>query len=73
MNGNTFVLVHAGLSNFSLDRDLEDYDISEMIFEKTGAKINVGLIVGSAILILMIIIFVKLILGFVMDFLFGRV
>ncbi len=47
--------------------------VSEMIFEKTGAKINVGLIVGSAILILMIIIFVKLILGFVMDFLFGRV
>ena len=47
--------------------------VSEMIFEKTGAKINVGLIVGSAILIFMIVIFVKVILGFVMDFLFGRV
>lgn len=36
--GNSFVLVHAGLSNFSLDRDLEDYDISEMIFERLDYK-----------------------------------
>ena len=47
--------------------------ISEKIFEKTGTKINVGLIVGIAILALMLFIFVKVILGFVLDFLFGRV
>ena len=47
--------------------------VSEKIFEQTGIKINVGLIIGSAILILMVGLFVKLILGFVMDFLFGRV
>jgi len=47
--------------------------VSEKIFETTGMKINVGLIVGSVILILMVGLFVKLILGFVMDFLFGRV
>ena len=47
--------------------------VSEKIFEKTGAKINVGLIVGFTVLGLMLFIFVKLVLGFVMDFLFGRV
>ena len=47
--------------------------VSEKIFEKTGTRINVGIIVGSAILILFVIFFVKIILGFVMDFLFGRV
>lgn len=46
--------------------------VSEKIFEKTGKKINIGLIVGGAILLLFLFIFVKLILGFVMDFLFGR-
>ncbi|MGN1147240.1 MAG: metallophosphoesterase [Lachnospiraceae bacterium] len=30
--GKTFVLVHAGLCNFSPDRDLDDYDLSEMLF-----------------------------------------
>ena len=29
----TFVLVHAGLDNFSLSRDLEDYDIDELVHE----------------------------------------
>ncbi|MBR3614315.1 MAG: hypothetical protein IKL55_03960 [Clostridia bacterium] len=47
--------------------------VSERIFEKTGKKINVGIIVGSAILIFFVILFVRIILGFVMDFLFGRV
>lgn len=47
--------------------------VSEKIFEQTGMKINIGLIVGSAILIFFVFIVVKLILGFVMDFLFGRV
>ncbi len=32
--GNTFMLVHAGLDHFSLDREPEDYDLSEMIFNK---------------------------------------
>lgn len=31
--GRSYILVHAGLKNFSPDRDLEDYDISELIFE----------------------------------------
>lgn len=30
--GKDFVLVHAGLDNFSQERDLDSYDISEMIF-----------------------------------------
>ena len=46
--------------------------VSEKIFEKTGMKINIGLIVGSAILIFFVFIVVKVILGGVMDFLFGR-
>lgn len=33
-NGETFILVHAGLDNFALDRDLYDYDLSELIFNK---------------------------------------
>ena len=32
--GKEFVLVHAGLDHFSKDRDLEDYDLSELIFQK---------------------------------------
>lgn len=32
--GNEFVLVHAGLSNFSEDKALEDYQLYEMIFEQ---------------------------------------
>ncbi|MGN0482006.1 MAG: metallophosphoesterase [Lachnospiraceae bacterium] len=32
--GKKFVLVHAGLSNFQLQRSLDAYDIFEMIFEK---------------------------------------
>ena len=43
--------------------------ISNKIFEQTGLKINIGLIIGSAILIFIV---VKTILGGVMDFLFGR-
>lgn len=34
VNGETFILVHAGLENFALDRDLYDYDLSELIFHK---------------------------------------
>ena len=30
--GKKFVLVHAGLDHFSLDRPLDDYDISEVLF-----------------------------------------
>lgn len=33
-NGKEFVLVHAGLDNFTQDRDLYDYDLSELIFHK---------------------------------------
>ena len=43
--------------------------ISEKIFEQTGAKINVGMIVGGAILIFFTFLVVKGILGWVMDFL----
>lgn len=32
--GRKFVLVHAGLDNFSPDRELEDYDLSELLFHK---------------------------------------
>lgn len=32
--GETFILVHAGLDNFQLDRDLYEYDLSELIFKK---------------------------------------
>ena len=39
--------------------------ISDKIFEQTGTKINVGLIVGGAILVIFVFIFVKAILGFV--------
>lgn len=40
--------------------------ISEMIFEKTGAKINVGVIVMGIVLFIFVIIFVRAILGLVM-------
>ncbi|MBQ4557373.1 MAG: metallophosphoesterase [Clostridia bacterium] len=33
VNGKEFVLVHAGLDNFSKSRDLDDYDIEELIYE----------------------------------------
>lgn len=46
--------------------------ISNKIFEKTGTKINVGLIIGSIIIFLVLFLIVKVILGGVMDFLFGR-
>ncbi len=46
--------------------------ISNKIFEQTGVKINIGLIIGSALIILILFIIVKVILGGVMDFLFGR-
>lgn len=32
--GKRFLLVHAGLDNFSPSRSLDDYDLSEMIFHK---------------------------------------
>jgi serine/threonine protein phosphatase 1 len=34
VNGKTFILVHAGLDNFSEDREIYDYKLSEMIFNK---------------------------------------
>jgi serine/threonine protein phosphatase 1 len=33
INGKTFVLVHAGFANFITDRKLNDYDLSELIFQ----------------------------------------
>ena len=45
--------------------------VSEKLFETTGIKINIGLIIGSAILIIFVIIIVKVILGGVMSFLLG--
>ena len=33
-NGEIFILVHAGLDNFVPDRDLYDYELSELIFNK---------------------------------------
>ena len=33
VNGKQFVIVHAGLTNFSVDRPLDDYEIYELIFE----------------------------------------
>jgi hypothetical protein len=38
--------------------------LTETIFEKTGIKINVGLIVGGILLVIIVLIFVKAILGF---------
>lgn len=32
VNGKQFVIVHAGLSNFSVDRPLDDYEMYELIF-----------------------------------------
>lgn len=32
--GETFILVHAGLNNFQPDRDMYEYDLSELIFQK---------------------------------------
>ncbi len=46
--------------------------ISNKIFEQTGMKINVGLIIGSVLIFLVLFFIVKVILGGVMDFLFGR-
>ena len=33
VNGKTYVIVHAGLENFSPDRNLEDYELHELIFK----------------------------------------
>ena len=46
--------------------------ISNKIFEQTGMKINIGLIIGSVLIFLVLFFIVKVILGGVMDFLFGR-
>lgn len=53
---------------FKLTRKFDG--VSEKIFEKTGAKIDVGLIVGFAVLGIVLLIFVKAVLGVVMKFLF---
>jgi serine/threonine protein phosphatase 1 len=34
VNGRDFVLVHAGLMNFSAERKLDDYEIYELIYER---------------------------------------
>lgn len=34
VEGKDFVLVHAGIDNFSPDKDMEDYEIYELIFNK---------------------------------------
>lgn len=34
VNGKTFVLVHGGLGNFSLDKDLSDYTLKELVWER---------------------------------------
>ena len=44
--------------------------ISEKIFEQTGVKINIGLIVGSAILIFVTFLIVSAVLTGVKNFLF---
>ena len=46
--------------------------ISNKIYEKTGKKINVGVIVIGIILFIFVVFIVKGILGWVLDFLFGR-
>lgn len=33
--GRDYILVHAGLSNFSIHKELDEYDISELIFDAT--------------------------------------
>ena len=33
VNGKQFVIVHAGLTNFSPDRPMEDYELYELIFK----------------------------------------
>lgn len=45
--------------------------VENKIFEQTGVKIPIGMIFGAIILILVTGFFVKLILGFVMNFLFN--
>lgn len=34
VNGKTFIMVHAGLGNFSPDRQLWDYELDELIWER---------------------------------------
>lgn len=31
---NNFILVHAGINNFSVEKELDDYDLSELIFNQ---------------------------------------
>ena len=38
INGNSYVLVHAGLANFSKERSLDDYTPEELIFEKADTE-----------------------------------
>ena len=38
--GKKFVLVHAGLCNSSEDRDLDDYDLSEMLFQSPDYNVR---------------------------------
>lgn len=45
--------------------------ISDKLYQQTGTKINVGLIVGAAILLIFVIIFVKAILGFILNTLYN--
>lgn len=34
VNGNTFVMVHAGLGDFSPERPMDDYDLYELVWER---------------------------------------
>lgn len=45
-------------------------EISDKIYQQTGKKVNIGIIVGAAILILFVFIIVKAVLGFVLKFLY---
>lgn len=45
--------------------------ISDKIYEQTQVRINIGLILGSIILILFVYIIVKAVLGFVWGFLWA--
>lgn len=45
-------------------------DISDKIYQQTGKKVNIGIIVGVVILIFCVFIIVKAVLGFVMKFLY---
>ena len=40
VNGNKFILVHAGIDNYDVNRDLDDYSIEELIFNRCNYDIK---------------------------------